>query len=114
MIRRPPRSTLFPYTTLFRSVPEGVLLAVGIELAEDVLEAPGDRLVVGLARVFVIADVLEVFLRAVHVDRRRRHVHVPAPDRRLVWREMLLEVRAQPLEPVQLVGVLRRVKLEAL
>src|SRR2546425_12156057 len=23
MIRRPPRSTLFPYTTLFRSIPEG-------------------------------------------------------------------------------------------
>src|SRR3712207_8468722 len=34
MIRRPPRSTLFPYTTLFRSAdvlaaaPEGVLVAV--------------------------------------------------------------------------------------
>src|SRR2546430_7518952 len=28
MIRRPPRSTLFPYTTLFRSTPEaGVLMA---------------------------------------------------------------------------------------
>src|SRR5256885_7356703 len=25
MIRRPPRSTLFPYTTLFRSYPGGVL-----------------------------------------------------------------------------------------
>src|SRR2546422_6362335 len=25
MIRRPPRSTLFPYTTLFRSLTEGVL-----------------------------------------------------------------------------------------
>src|SRR5689334_24014071 len=25
MIRRPPRSTLFPYTTLFRSVAEGVM-----------------------------------------------------------------------------------------
>src|SRR5258708_33478354 len=25
MIRRPPRSTLFPYTTLFRSLEEGVL-----------------------------------------------------------------------------------------
>src|SRR5258707_11237749 len=25
MIRRPPRSTLFPYTTLFRSVPQGAL-----------------------------------------------------------------------------------------
>src|SRR3712207_8000315 len=24
MIRRPPRSTLFPYTTLFRSIPVGV------------------------------------------------------------------------------------------
>src|SRR3712207_6885954 len=24
MIRRPPRSTLFPYTTLFRSVPHGI------------------------------------------------------------------------------------------
>src|SRR5687768_18095893 len=27
MIRRPPRSTLFPYTTLFRSVPDAALLA---------------------------------------------------------------------------------------
>src|SRR5688572_31124514 len=27
MIRRPPRSTLFPYTTLFRSVPGGVMCA---------------------------------------------------------------------------------------
>src|SRR6202023_3940505 len=27
MIRRPPRSTLFPYTTLFRSDHEGLLLA---------------------------------------------------------------------------------------
>src|SRR3989475_12000624 len=26
MIRRPPRSTLFPYTTLFRSVPQGVVV----------------------------------------------------------------------------------------
>src|SRR5690348_17458447 len=28
MIRRPPRSTLFPYTTLFRSTAEHVILAV--------------------------------------------------------------------------------------
>src|SRR5258708_20487799 len=33
MIRRPPRSTLFPYTTLFRSV-DGVLLLV------DAVEGP--------------------------------------------------------------------------
>src|SRR3712207_8377910 len=36
MIRRPPRSTLFPYTTLFRSI------AVTHEAPADVLEA-GDR-----------------------------------------------------------------------
>src|SRR5258706_8637136 len=29
MIRRPPRSTLFPYTTLFRSVPKVLLLGRG-------------------------------------------------------------------------------------
>src|SRR5258708_15473433 len=30
MIRRPPRSTLFPYTTLFRSQPRGALAAVAV------------------------------------------------------------------------------------
>src|SRR3712207_7493120 len=39
MIRRPPRSTLFPYTTLFRSFDaHGVLWAAGLtvpEIAED-------------------------------------------------------------------------------
>src|SRR3989449_7468800 len=38
MIRRPPRSTLFPYTTLFRSMPK----IGGMELLERILEAdPG-------------------------------------------------------------------------
>src|SRR5256885_11836212 len=32
MIRRPPRSTLFPYTTLFRSGPGKLTQALGIEL----------------------------------------------------------------------------------
>src|SRR5438445_6793586 len=35
MIRRPPRSTLFPYTTLFRSFPLGDALAVAIEPEGD-------------------------------------------------------------------------------
>src|SRR5437764_7617838 len=30
MIRRPPRSTLFPYTTLFRSVANHAMIALGI------------------------------------------------------------------------------------
>src|ERR1019366_5253223 len=31
MIRRPPRSTLFPYTTLFRSPPDFFMIATGDE-----------------------------------------------------------------------------------
>src|SRR3712207_7033210 len=37
MIRRPPRSTLFPYTTLFRSFPRGAIAVTDIiTLVEDV------------------------------------------------------------------------------
>src|SRR5256885_12877994 len=46
MIRRPPRSTLFPYTTLFRSLALGVI-AVGREahgLALAVAVPPTERL----------------------------------------------------------------------
>src|SRR5438067_8837983 len=32
MIRRPPRSTLFPYTTLFRSAVRGAFLVVNVTL----------------------------------------------------------------------------------
>src|SRR5258707_12616087 len=35
MIRRPPRSTLFPYTTLFRSIDEGELEHVIREYGEE-------------------------------------------------------------------------------
>src|SRR2546430_14575143 len=34
MIRRPPRSTLFPYTTLFRSIADGAGLALVTTAAE--------------------------------------------------------------------------------
>src|SRR5256885_2773359 len=40
MIRRPPRSTLFPYTTLFRSAtPEAIIEATGqISLAQETMD----------------------------------------------------------------------------
>src|SRR3712207_7029261 len=34
MIRRPPRSTLFPYTTLFRSLTDAFVRPAGIDRAE--------------------------------------------------------------------------------
>src|SRR2546422_7052194 len=53
MIRRPPRSTLFPYTTLFRSV--GVTPRAGFDLAvtrapeENLRAAPGGTIMAKLA-----------------------------------------------------------------
>src|SRR3712207_7318937 len=51
MIRRPPRSTLFPYTTLFRSVHEaGALTDPGAVVAaerEGVLVVDGERVRAG-------------------------------------------------------------------
>src|SRR3712207_7385046 len=41
MIRRPPRSTLFPYTTLFRSLLHRVMEEERFELGLDVVLAPG-------------------------------------------------------------------------
>src|SRR5256885_13259926 len=51
MIRRPPRSTLFPYTTLFRSVVDALRCLVGVlggrldaaEPARAGVEDPADR-----------------------------------------------------------------------
>src|SRR5436189_2483252 len=45
MIRRPPRSTLFPYTTLFRSAVLEVLVAAegGVVSAEELLERAWDE-----------------------------------------------------------------------
>src|SRR3712207_7008708 len=68
MIRRPPRSTLFPYTTLFRSrgsgppradEQDGVVAAGGPprEVGEDVLEPVGLRGVLA-----VVADQARVAL----------------------------------------------------
>src|SRR2546425_4908094 len=41
MIRRPPRSTLFPYTTLFRSLPQVEQVRVGV--GRDLLVQVDDR-----------------------------------------------------------------------
>src|SRR2546430_16458677 len=48
MIRRPPRSTLFPYTTLFRSIPSAAprdhQLRVASPVRGPALQRAGDRL----------------------------------------------------------------------
>src|SRR3712207_8761226 len=50
MIRRPPRSTLFPYTTLFRSAVVGLEAGDDIGVEQHVGVAAEDRLAVGLGK----------------------------------------------------------------
>src|SRR2546422_3848134 len=63
MIRRPPRSTLFPYTTLFRSV--GVTPRAGFDLAvtrapeENLRAAPGGTIMAKLADGFLLTKLGE-------------------------------------------------------
>ena len=45
MIRRPPRSTLFPYTTLFRSIPGPKTPDDGIRLSSEIRDMIGLRVV---------------------------------------------------------------------
>src|SRR2546422_6824119 len=59
MIRRPPRSTLFPYTTLFRS-PENIWMRVR---PSGVTEASSSR---NLARVSVVKDRKSTRLNSSH------------------------------------------------
>src|SRR2546426_8304289 len=51
MIRRPPRSTLFPYTTLFRSFPVDERVAVAVRPRASVAEVRG-----GLETILVVED----------------------------------------------------------
>src|SRR3712207_8627276 len=69
MIRRPPRSTLFPYTTLFRSVAdaERVLL-----LDAETAARPGP---VGRAHLDAFADVVADFAAGAEVATLRSEEH---------------------------------------
>src|SRR3712207_8022016 len=64
MIRRPPRSTLFPYTTLFRS---NVLLATGVKDRGTDLPDVYEAVQKGLIRICPICDGYEVSDQAVGV-----------------------------------------------
>src|SRR3712207_8506271 len=66
MIRRPPRSTLFPYTTLFRSEPGDDVPLQRVErlpVAEEVGHADEHVLEERARLLRVLADVVRVLLR---------------------------------------------------
>src|SRR3712207_8293333 len=67
MIRRPPRSTLFPYTTLFRSLLVGEPDRGGVVGRRDQLDV--ERALLGAGAQVLERDVAVVLARADHARR---------------------------------------------
>src|SRR5690348_17429897 len=77
MLRRPPRSTLFPYTTLFRSLQERIaqLRGLGYRIAVDDLGAGYGSL---SAMALIRPDLVKIdmsLVRNVHADPVRSEEH---------------------------------------
>ena len=73
MIRRPPRSTLFPYTTLFRSVAIIGLSSFGTYLAKSLAEQGNAVLVVDTNKA-IIDDIKAHVTKAVIADATDRRI----------------------------------------
>src|SRR2546427_5821948 len=88
MIRRPPRSTLFPYTTLFRSHVEAARLA---QLREVVEEDAADAalLVAVLQAEVLVAPGLEARVERVAKRRSEEHTSELQSQSNLVCRLLL-------------------------
>src|SRR2546430_11329709 len=84
MMRRPPRSTLFPYTTLFRSRPSR---SVTLRLRRDVVRPFGKQRVQPLAHRFQLA--------AHHLDLLRRRVEHLSARRAIRSEEHTSELQSQ-------------------
>src|SRR2546430_11825482 len=90
MIRRPPRSTLFPYTTLFRSLPE--VAVRGVEPSP--VRAHHPQVVVGERAPVVVAAVAVRVERPLVPRRSEEHTSELQSQSNLVCR-LLLEKKKQ-------------------
>src|SRR3989475_7297298 len=89
MIRRPPRSTLFPYTTLFRS-PAPATHLVPAEVGGDMIDA-----IEGLEQVPREHDVLHQLRHPPITDRSEEHTSELQSQSNLVCRLLLEKKKKQ-------------------
>src|SRR3712207_7332808 len=93
MIRRPPRSTLFPYTTLFRShADRAVAVAPPGVLHVDVVDPLAER-----ANELHVVDMLVPEVRRVVVERSEEHTSELQSRQYLVCRLLLEKKKNQTL-----------------
>src|SRR3712207_7139353 len=88
MIRRPPRSTLFPYTTLFRSK----------ELIDEAI-APNEKLARTIARLILIDQGLDTYTSARETDIRSEEHTSELQSRQYLVCRLLLE-KKPPSSPL--------------
>src|SRR2546427_4614478 len=93
MIRRPPRSTLFPYTTLFRSIPLydfGRVKVVKHYVAQAPLRTSALRALGGYANVFALESFVDELAAAAAADpRSEEHTSELQSQSNLVCRLLL-------------------------
>src|SRR3989442_15211072 len=96
MIRRPPRSTLFPYTTLFRSM----VLSRDVELGSPVSSIL--NLGAGATLVMVLGDIREVFVRGKvdEADIGLVRLHQPARIKVETFKDKRFEGRVTQISPL--------------
>src|SRR5690348_18017292 len=80
MIRPPPRSTLFPYTTLFRSYYENQIKKQDYTLDDEQIRSyfPADKVMAGLFEVY--SKVLGVSFEEVPGDRKSTRLNSSHPS----------------------------------
>src|SRR5258707_9923172 len=93
MIRRPPRSTLFPYTTLFRAKCDRIAFIVILDRLEILLlELLAEQLVVGQDELAVGIDAVGALLELLRlrISGRPAAGHRPQADAELLGRPQQL------------------------
>src|SRR3712207_7480179 len=97
MIRRPPRSTLFPYTTLFRSIVRGVsnvLADTSLQLWLAMAQSPSQRLMV--ERHLSDQHVDGVLLLSLH-DEDRKSTRLNSSHANISYAVFCLKKKKKPL-----------------
>src|SRR3712207_8827569 len=95
MIRRPPRSTLFPYTTLFRSI-EGRLELAGEALAARVVDLDHLRAALSHRRVDLAGEHREAVARCTARPVRSEEHTSELQSRQYLVCRLLLEKKTAP------------------